>query len=126
MAQISKELLRALRVDIDAALADVAKKHGLQQLHAGSCTYDPAGAFTFKLEGVAEGGVDKNGGRYINEYKMLGLPPLGTTFKQRSGMFTIAGLTGGGKVIAANEQGKRYVFDMETVKAIVKAQGGQS
>jgi hypothetical protein len=113
---LTKETLRALRVAIDEALAPVAKAQNLKHLRAGSCTYDPNGTFTFKVEGVVEGGLDADGARYKNEQKLLGLPDLGTQFPFRGASYAIEGLKSGGKIVAklvGTEQ--RYKFDRDVV-----------
>jgi len=56
---LTKQKLQAIRVDLQAALDTVAKKHGLARLVAGNCTFEKTGAFTWKLEGIEEGGLAK-------------------------------------------------------------------
>lgn len=49
---LNKENLRILRADLDAALAEVAKKHGIE-MEAGSCRFNPMDrTATFKLDCV--------------------------------------------------------------------------
>jgi hypothetical protein len=55
-----KEQLKKIRADLDVALAEVLKKHGLRELRSGPCTFTPEGSFVFKVEGVAAGGASKD------------------------------------------------------------------
>lgn len=57
---ISRDQLKAIRVSLDAALAAVAKEHGLKSFKAGNCTFSPEGSFVFKVEGVAADGASKD------------------------------------------------------------------
>lgn len=73
--------LKVIRTDIDALLAAVAKKHGLRSLALGRCTFTPDGSFTFKLDGIADGGASKHEQLYA--YALLrqtspAFPALGT------------------------------------------------
>lgn len=54
MSTITKELLKALRADINAALESVGQKHNVT-LQAGNCSYNATGTATYKLEVVALG-----------------------------------------------------------------------
>jgi len=60
MKQFTKKNLPGLRNDIDAALANIAKKHGIN-LHAGNARFT-SDTVTFKLEATVngEGGVTRN------------------------------------------------------------------
>lgn len=51
-----QENFKAMREDIDKALAEVAKKYNLDSLKAGVVTANQGGSFVFKLEGVEKGG----------------------------------------------------------------------
>jgi hypothetical protein len=84
--------MNLLRSDIDAALVNVAKKHRIT-LKTGHCTFSPAAAnFTFKLEGVAEGGVDRKGELYLSLRRMRPtLPPLHSTFVYEEDTYEIIG-----------------------------------
>ena len=113
---LTKQKLQAIRVDLQAALDTVAKKHGLARLVAGNCTFEKTGAFTWKLEGIEEGGLAKEQRRY-DENKWLGLPARGAEFKSGGKVYTCWGLnTTGSKVIAECNDGKRYNWPVEAVR----------
>lgn len=59
MTVVDGNTLTQLRVALNAALAPVAKAHGIT-LTLGRCSYTRTGQFTFKLEGVAAGSVDRD------------------------------------------------------------------
>jgi len=121
MKMITKEMLRALRFDIDAALVAVAEKHGLKSLTTGSATFGP-GHFTMKLDGLAEGGKSREAARYESA-GFLGLPPLGSTFRSGGHTYTTVGLnTTGSKVLCDREDGKTYLYPVDTCKALVAVQ----
>ena len=113
-----KQVVQNLRPEIDAALAEIAKKHGVN-LKCGRCTYDPTGNFTFKLEGVTEGGVTKEGALYNANAKWLGLPELGTVFAYRGQQHTITGMnTTGTKVIVKRSDNKEFLFKVEGIQRL--------
>jgi len=80
---INASFCNKIRPEIDAALAAVAAKYGLQSLKAGSMTYNThEGNFTVKLEGNAAGCVtprqSKEEANYFQERMYLpSLPELG-------------------------------------------------
>ena len=115
--EITKDLLRSFRADLDAALAPLTKKYGLSSLKAGSATYSAGGTFTMKVEGLADGGIDKDAERYNANRSWLELPPLGTKFLVRGSEDTIIGLTKGTKVITKRGE-KKFVWDAEVVKRL--------
>lgn len=117
MAELSKDLLRALRADIDAALVDVAKRHGLKSLQAGNCSYNSGGgSFTFKLNGVVEGGLDKEASAYEARRRYdPTLPPLGAAFEYGGRTYTVAGANRGTRLFADRDDGKRFVFPRDVV-----------
>lgn len=112
---MDKNLLQQIRVDMNAALTAVAKKHGLKQLTAGNCSFDPAGCFTFKVDGVTGSGLSKTGALYENMRSTYGLPPLGTIWNDLNGSNEITGMTTGGKVIFRRGI-KEYVADVDSIK----------
>lgn len=73
--KITKDTLRLMRADIDAALAPVAAKYGVQ-IRAGNCSFSELAA-TFKLEiGTIEAGEVQDRTRAV---LMELLPVLGFT-----------------------------------------------
>lgn len=121
------QLLATIRPEIDAALAVIAKKHGLQQLRTGKGTYNPdANNFSLKLEGIAANGKDKDAarledfGRFDDE-----LPKLGDKFDQRTGLYTVVGInTTGSKILATDPQGKKWLCPTDAVKKMVARKKG--
>jgi len=100
---ITKELLRALRADVDGALEAVGKKHSVV-LKLGRCTFTSSNA-TFKLEvdTIEIGGevVTKELANLREMHKLLGLEEAHLTqvFAMNGRNFTLAGYknTGGAK-----------------------------
>lgn len=74
---INKDFVKAFRAELNAALADLGKKHGLV-IKAGNSTYDPGGSATYKLEvsTVTESGEVRTAEwiRYENLAGLLELP----------------------------------------------------
>ena len=115
MAEVSKDLLRALRIDIENALLDVAKRHGLKSLKPGNCTYT-SGTFTMKLEGVVEGGMDKAASAYESQRMWdKTLPPLGAAFEYGDRTYKVAGANKGNRLFCDRDDGKRFVFPRDVV-----------
>jgi hypothetical protein len=123
---LNKETLAKVRRDLDAALAQVASANGLQSLKSGKCVYDPAsGNFTFKVEGVVEGGADETGARYDRYARgpnsLNPLPARGTTFRTGGHDWKIIGMTGGGKILASRAgSDKRFTFHREDVSRLTR------
>ena len=110
---ITRDQLKALRADIDAALIDVAKRHGLKSLTAAKCKYRDD-SFTFSVEGVVEGGLDKEAAEYEmrRQYDPT-LPALGTTFTQGVHSYSVIGANRGRKIIAQRTDGMKFLFPRE-------------
>lgn len=118
---ITPDLLRRMRLDIDEALAPVAAKYKLKRLALGRGTYGEE-YFTFQLQGVAEGGKDAAAVLYETYRESFGLPALGFTFKQGDAVHVVVGLNKTGtKVIAETPDGKRWLFPNHAIKAKAKA-----
>ena len=118
MTKITKEELKALRIEIDEALKTVAQKHNLQSLRAGKATFTNEGSFTFKLEGLVSGGLSPEAQRYNQIKTFLNLPDLGAEVTLRNGKrFIIFGInTTGTKVFAKSiDNGSDYWINVESV-----------
>lgn len=118
-----KSKLPAIRAAMDKALADIAKAHGLTSLQAGKCTYDPAaGSFTFKVNGINEGGVSPEAKIYDQAAQMLELPARGAVFTVRGVQHEITGINSTlTKVLATNkDNGKTYLWKVKDVVAMIK------
>lgn len=115
-----KAKLPAIREAMNKALAEVAKQHGLPSLMATSAKYGAEGYFTFKVEGVLAGGLDKEGAAYEQMQEVLGLPKLGTEFSYHGKNDKIIGLNSTAtKVVTQRADGKKYLWPVESIKRIV-------
>lgn len=115
---ITKDKLRELRSDIDAALRAVAQKHNLSKLSAGNCTFGDSN-FTFKLEGLVAGGLTKEQSFYEQMRRFdPGFPPRDTQFFDHGKRWSVHGMKARGRtVICKNlEDGRLYSLPYETVK----------
>lgn len=104
---ISKDKLKLIRSDLDAALAVITRKHKLAELVTGKITFDRGGAFTVKIEGVEEGGLTKEAQLYQQLRNIYGnLPEFGATIAIGKRLFKITGSnTTGSKIIAERLDG---------------------
>jgi hypothetical protein len=124
MTKMTKDMLKDVRVDVDAALEQIAKTYGIAKLRLGNCTYDPtAGSFTFKLEGVMEGGIGKEGARLQMEQSFdADLPKVGESFFFGTSNYTATGMnTTGSKVVVRREKdGKTFLIKRDAAKVAVR------
>lgn len=122
-----KNAIPQLRIDINAALAEVAKKHGLSKLQATNAKYT-SDSCTFTVEAIMEGGLSKEAARYDANRGILGLPPLGTEINAGRDIWIPTGInTTGSKVIATKkDNGKSYLVGTETLAAFWKLQDKES
>lgn len=128
MSTITKDLLKALRIDADAALAAVGAKHGVS-LRLGNGTFTALNA-TFKLEvaTLGEGGevIDKSVAYLRQNLTLLGLKEehLNQVFTLGKQSFTLRGYKNTATlkpfVIRDLDTGKDYVA---TVGQITRALG---
>ena len=124
MTTLTRDQLRALRAEIDAALAPIAAKHHLASLKAGHCSYTATGSFTFKVEGVAAGGMDKIAAQYEAERQWnKDLPPVGAEFTYGGEEYKIVGCKSrGGRIIATRTRdSKDFIFPRDGVVKLCKA-----
>lgn len=122
MTTVNKAMLKAVRADLDAALAEVAKKHGLQTFKSGNCTFDPtAGSFNFKVEGTVEGGIGKEGARLQFEATYdPALPKVGESFFFGTHTYSAIGMnTTGSKVVVKRNDGKTFLIKTDAAKVAV-------
>jgi len=130
MTTIDKPLLKTLREEINAALAEVAKKHGLT-IAAGNASYDPSGTATFKLNiaAIADNGkaITPEAVRFSQFATMIGLAPehLGREFTHGAFTYSITGLKpdiyGKMPIIVERKGGGSFRMATEAVKAALKA-----
>lgn len=99
MAEMTRSQVRLIEADVDAALVEIAKKHGLSSLKTTGGSFSKEN-FVLKVTGVVVGGLDESEARYEREAAFLKLPPLGTVFDYVRNKYRIVGLTGSGNVLA--------------------------
>jgi hypothetical protein len=116
---ITKEMLKTLREDMNAALAPLAQKYGLESIKAANCSFTPDGAFTFKVEGLASGGLSKEESAYDANHKWMGLPPRGTEITHGKRLYATFGLKNRSDkvIVVAKHDGKKYLIDREIIAA---------
>lgn len=116
---ITKQLLDVIRVDIDAALAEVGKKHGMD-IKMGHIKYMET-SFTATLSAAEKmedpwlAGVDP---AYIHaakrNYTLAGM--LGKKYKVGANIVVVVGLKGRSKVVIRHAPGGTlYLMDYSTV-----------
>jgi hypothetical protein len=129
MTMITKNLLKTLRPDIDAALQEVGRKHGVQ-LTATSGSYG-GNSGTFKLEilPVATDGsvICPKAIAFTDHASDFGLNPewLGQTIIARGKIFTITGLNLNRpkyRVAITDQDGKEYGMPAD---AIIRKMAGK-
>ena len=133
MATIDRDLLKNLRNEINAALVDVATKHGIT-VNCGNATYNTNQA-TFKLDirAVAEDGkvYDPKASAFIKFATAYGMEPedLNTTFTTNGDTFEVVGLdTKRSKypIIVKNvKTNKMYCYTAETVNRAMNRTNGR-
>lgn len=114
---ITRESLKAIRADINAALALVMAKHGLSSLGCDGGRYNSEN-FTLKVAGVAQGGDSKEVARYKRYMPLYRLPPLGTIFSSEGMSHTIIGLSTRNSVYTTRSDGRRFRFKLASVLEI--------
>lgn len=113
----TKSLMVALRPEIDAALAEIAKKHNLSQLKLGSGTYSKEGNFQWKLMGLCAGGLDRDAARYKEVIELVGLPPLGHKFSIAGRSYVTTGInTTLTKVFITRDDGQKQIAKTDVIK----------
>lgn len=120
----TKDVIRAIRPELDKALAEIAKTHGLKELRAGNGKYTDGGAFSIKIEGIIAGGLSKEESFYDRIASDFGLPPRGTHFTANGGVeYTIVGTNTTGSKIIVTRPGKegRFLIPVSLVKRFAAA-----
>jgi hypothetical protein len=110
---ITREMLRNMRADLDAALVSVGNKYNIT-LKASTCSYTE-NTLTFKLEG-ATGDDSKEAADYQRVAVAHHLPPLGTpiTLPGSPHKHTIVGWRGR-SVIVESARGAKYRVSVDDV-----------
>ncbi len=125
MTTINVALLKAMRPDLDAALAEIGKKHGVK-FKAGNASCNPsAGTGQFKLEIVAcaaDGSVrDVDADMFLQFATLIGMAKedLGKAVMVQGKPFTIAGYNPKAtknSIVIKSPTGSRFVTDVDTAK----------
>ena len=118
MSKITKDLLQTLRADVNAALAEVAKKHGIV-IKTGKGTYGPNGSFgtlQLDLNAITADGIIETAesSRYVKFASHIGCKPewLNQTFKYAGQDFRLTGL--------------KYTIDAKTPLIATRLSSGKS
>ena len=124
---INKDMIKAIRGEINAALESVGKKYNVK-LDADACTYNSHVA-TFKLNvnNLSEDGnaVDEHMSYLLRMHKIFGLTEehLNQTFKIGSEDYVLSGYNPRARIrdaiITKLSDGKRYTASMQTVTDIL-------
>ena len=119
--QFDRQTLRALRVDLDAAMASIAAKYGIQ-LNAGNISYTAETA-TIKVQA---GVISKSGqvvtkeAQAFNQYKRLvglGNLNIGDAINIQGKEYTISGYKPRSKnAVIVQRDGRGYKVSVEMVK----------
>ena len=119
--QFDRQTLRALRVDLDAAMASIASKYGIQ-LNAGNISYTAETA-TIKVQaGVISksGQVVTKDAQAFNQYKRLvglGNLNIGDAINIQGKEYTISGYKPRSKnAVIVQRDGRGYKVSVEMVK----------
>jgi hypothetical protein len=117
---LNPTLLRNLRADVDKALAPLLAAYKLSSLKVGAGTYTRDGSFTFKLEGVTEGGLTRDASAYESWRAMRpNLPPLGSTIEVRGRPYIVRGMNRTGTKVKAEAGGKTWLLPIGLVPGAV-------
>jgi hypothetical protein len=117
MNTLTPKMLDVIKADIIAALAAVAKKHNLSSIAVKKPVYSPNGCFTFKLEGILNGGLSPEAALYNSVRELYPeMPVLNSTVKHDGNEYVIVGSkTTTGSKISVTCKGARYTFTREQI-----------
>ena len=118
---ITKELLRSIRADMDVALAAVAAKHGIE-LKCGNARF-MALTFTMKVEGKVSGAPPVEELNFVGLAPIYGIDPtwLAKRVSFSGKTFVLRGIKRGGKsVLLENGVGKMFRAPIESFKERAK------
>ena len=111
--KIDRLFMTKFRTELDAAVAPLAAKYGLRELHTGSATFDPtSGNFHFKVEGVGAEGLTKEEAYYDSARRWNpGWPDRGTAFDLMGQRRRVFGCnTTASKIVIVADDGKKYLL----------------
>lgn len=121
MSTITPALLKAIRPEIEAALAEVAEKHGIK-FHCANAKYS-AHDFTFQLKGevlATDDGKSPAEAEWSKSAYLFGLDhvPFGATFKNGTKVFTITALDFKKRkypILADDQNGRGFKFPVDVI-----------
>jgi hypothetical protein len=117
---ITREKLQLIRKDMDKALEEVAKKHGLKKLAAGNATFLKS-SFTIKVEGILEGGESPEEQLYNMYVDIMKLPPLHTKFTEQGREYEIVGMNSRrSPLIKETSNGKMFKTTAQRLQIVEK------
>lgn len=116
---ITRELLRALRDDIDEALKAVAVKHGIE-LDTGNATFSDT-TFTMKLAGKIQGALSQEAELYEINRPLFKLPPLNTVVTMKGTDYAVVGMTSRGRkvLLERKNDGKGFTTSVENLLRLI-------
>lgn len=118
--EITPDLLRKLREEINTAIAVIAKKYNLN-LKCANATYD-ATSFKFKLEGGLQGAPDPYEKAWKNNAQYIGLNPdwLGKDVTYAGKQFVVKGLKPRGSSVLIEANGRMFRASIDRFKVNAK------
>jgi hypothetical protein len=125
---VNKQMIEAFRQDLDAALKQLAAKHGLASLKPGSISYRPEqGNFSFSVTGVAEGGKTKTEMQYDRWQKLLDLPVRGSYLTHQGASYQIVGMNESKNLLVRRSiDGKVFTMNLQAAKKMLGKKEGVS
>jgi hypothetical protein len=113
--------LEGIRKDTDAALAEIAKKHGLSTYRLGKITYSKDG-FRAPVEAVELGALSEDAKLYKSSEAIYGLPPVNVEVDvpRLHGKITPLGMTGRGSVLFSRG-GATYKIPFDRYREVFKS-----
>jgi hypothetical protein len=114
---VSRDLLKAIRADLDAAIAAVGQKHGVT-LKTGNASFTET-SFTFKLNGTIVGAPTVEASSMAMLGSLLGLDPswVNKPVMFAGKPFVCRGLKSGGRsVLIERQDGKMFRTSVEQFK----------
>lgn len=111
--------IAAINIDVQAALDEIASKHGLDKLARGRCTFTDNG-FDFKVSAIFSGGDTKEMAKLRSNVFMYGLKDeaCNATIKYGNDHYALVGMKQTKMVLSKG--GKEYLAPIEQVVNFIK------
>jgi len=125
MARIDRALLKAMRPELDRAVAEIAERHGVKIKVAKGVYGDTTGKFTLEIAAVDKDGTvhTREAFNFENMCYRFGLArsDLGREFKSAGVTFVVKGLKGQGRarkpiLCERKRDGKMFVFGADAIR----------